>query len=216
MPTLVVSEFVLALRAADEKSRTTGSLSQSFGIRVPTDNGFGGEMGQFLDHGLPDAEEQEWEHDGEAGGERGLGLTHADSQVAGPSTRAEVTGTRDVLEGSGGGSSEVCTVSRLHAPSCTRLRCPLFSVFRWSSVRWAYCPSSTAGMVASRQIFASTGIFMMCRDYLTLVESYLCVFERAGGYRLEEIWKATGVAGSWVCPQIKLASPVRLRRYTEG
>ena len=89
------------------------------------DNGFVGEMGQFLDHGLLDADEHEPERDGEAGGERGLGLTHADSQVAGPSTRAEVTGTRDVLEGSGGGSIEVCIVSRRHAPSGTRLRCPL-------------------------------------------------------------------------------------------
>ena len=88
--TIIISRFILALRASDQKSRTVNSLSQLTEIRAPTIAGFVGEMGQLLDHELA-GETHDDPRDGKVGAHR-LSPTHLDPGSS--SSIAEVMRTR--------------------------------------------------------------------------------------------------------------------------
>ena len=109
MQTIIISRFMLALRRSDQKSRTVESRFSQFAasrIHVQTINGFVGEMGQLLDHGLLEAEEHDGGRDEDAidtGPARTCGNTeHPPRDIA-------------VSRSAAGSCSKVRAVLRLHA-----------------------------------------------------------------------------------------------------
>lgn len=123
MKTIIISRFILALRRSDQKNRTVESRFSQFaasGIRVPSNGGFVGEMGQLLDHGLLEAEEHDGERDGDAtdiGPVRTHGIEHPPLDIADPGSMA-------------GPSGEVRAVICLHAPTVLAVEGPIFSMLQ--------------------------------------------------------------------------------------